>query len=890
MRAQEKQASPPRWADSFLEWFCDEDLLEEIQGDLHEAFQHRLTQSGKLSAKTHYILDVLEFFKPYAFEKYSRSKQFVPMFQNYIKVAIRSIFRRKAFTLINLIGLTVGLASVLMISLYLNHELTYDQGIKDYESVYRMVRKYRDQTYTCMPFKDYYGSDAATQLRLTQHLNQYEEVALSCHFVPSQSDIGGNDQYFAEVGEKRFVIENILYTNTLDAFLAIFPQTFLLGNVENLKNKKNQLILTASQAERFFGKNWQQGLAIGTAVTIQDDMFEVGGVIENPPGNVHYDFNFILSQESIPSWGAYTYFKVTAGSSAKSVVKKFEQDADLVYPGYHEDVLEKGLEAVALPDVHFTQNMLYELKPVANKAYLRTFGLVGIIILLIIWTNYTNLSIAAYAGRQRELGVRKLMGARGKDISAQLMTEAVLLCLVCVPLVYVALSTVLPIFNEMMDLSFVMADLFSTRMILILLALVLTTGIFSGIYPAAVYSRKSMVKLFQAKLNGPGNMRLFNMRNVLLTGQFVMIVSLLSLTYFIHRQMDYVNDMDLGFQKEGIVYFGVNGVEKYNLLKPKLEALPEVKAVGSGGVPGSDMYNQLTYKMKDTDVTLTDGTLQEISYDSFEALGIVCEPCKALKAGKERIFLINQTAAEKLAKIKGVGTNELIGETLVSEPEWENEEYGYGIHHTIGGIIDDYKYFSLKYPNQSLLIDMTAQPSWAYEAIVQVETDDWLATMQQIQDKYEEIETAKPFDAHFLEDRLEQLYSSEKRAGFLMGALSAVAWIVALMGLVGLVSFITFSRQKEMGIRKVFGASVKDIMLLLNRDFAVLAVIATLISLPLAIYLTQNWLENFAYSISPSLWLVGLAGLLVLLVVALVVSLISRKAANSNPRDVLRYE
>lgn len=787
-------------------------------------------------------------------------------------------------------GLIFGLAAVMMIALFLHHELTYDHSIVKHEDTYRLVRKYRDQTYACMPFKDYYGSDAPTQLKLIEHLNEYDEVLTSCQFVPTHSDIGGRDKFYAEVGRRRIVVENILFTNTIDNFLKIFPQTFLMGSPESVSAQKDQLILTESQASHLFGTDWQQELEPGTIIKIQDEPVEIAAVVKDPPDNVHYSFDLICSQELIPSWGAYTYVQVNEGRTGDEITKKFMQNADLVFPGYSEDVLEKGVGAIPIADLHFTQDMLYELKPVANKDYLRTFGLVGIIILLIIWTNYTNLSIAAYASRQRELGVRKVMGAHGRDISAQLLTEAILMCLICIPFVYMAISFALPTFNEMMGMNFEPSILFSGSMLLILGMLILLTGLFSGLYPALVYSRKSMIKLIQSKLNGPRNLRLLNMRNGLLTGQFVMLVSLLSLTYFIHLQMEYVNDRDLGFEKEGIVYFGIDGVEKYDLLKNKLESMPEIKSIGAGGVPGSEMYNQLTYKMKDTEVTLTDGTLQEINYSSFKTLGIVCEPCKELEAGKDQIFLINQTAANKLAKIKGVEPSELIGETLVSEPEWENEEFGYGIHHIIGGIIDDYKYFSLKYPNQSMLIDMVAEPRWAYEMLLKVETDDWTQTLRNVRDQYEEVEPLKPFDPNFLEDRLAQLYEKEKRSSFLMGALSTVAWIVALMGLVGLVSFITYSRRKEIGIRKVMGASVKDILIILNRDFAILTLIATLIAIPLAIFLSNNWLESFAYHINPSPFMVGLAGILVLGVVVLVVSLLSRKAAHTNPREVIRYE
>lgn len=205
-----KTPIPPRWADRFLLWFCSEELIEEIQGDLLEAYLYRCQKYGRQRADRMYVSDVFTFFKPYAFERYSRAKQFLPMANNYFKIAFRNILHRKGFTAINLIGLTFGLAAVLLIGLYLRHELTYDQAMPDSERIHRLVNQYRDQTYTCMRFNDYFGSDAATELQLIQHLRQYDQVEEACHFVTSNSSIGSNEKVYVGLNDQRFVVENIL--------------------------------------------------------------------------------------------------------------------------------------------------------------------------------------------------------------------------------------------------------------------------------------------------------------------------------------------------------------------------------------------------------------------------------------------------------------------------------------------------------------------------------------------------------------------------------------------------------------------------------------------------------------------------------------------------------
>jgi putative ABC transport system permease protein len=885
-----QKPTPPAWADRFLSWFCSDELIEEIQGDLHEAYYRRLESQGPRQAKKMFIKDVFRFFRPYAFEKYSRAKQFLPMFNNYFKIAFRNIMHRKSFTGINLFGLAIGVATVMLIGLYLRHEWTYDQQTPSHEQVYRLMNKYREQTYTPMRFLAYAGSSRDTQMRLINHLQGYEDVEIATHFVPSQSAIGSGDQFYVEVDNKRFVAENALYTNTGMSFQDVFPQDFIIGTPETAFSNFNKIILTEPLALKWFGTTWRSQELLGKLLTIRDDIFELGGVIKEVPGNVHYDFNFIIHQERIPSWAAYTYVKLRPGKDITRLVQRINNEVDLIYPGYTKDELSKGISAVALSDIHFTDNTLYEIKPIANRAYLNTFAIIGLVILLIIWTNYTNLSVAMYADRQKELGMRKVMGARPQDISLQLLVEAIVLALLCFPISWLILRGALPYFSVLMDVSFPANVVFDPGFLISLLSLLLLTGVLSGLYPALAYGSRSMLRLFGKRLTSFGGIRYLNFRNVLVTTQFIMIVGLLSMTFFIRQQMNLIQNKDLGFEKEGVLYFNIDGAEKYKQLKQELLKLPEIKDVGANGVPGSDMFNQMTYKLKNTEVTLSDGTEQYLDYGLIKTLKIECPDCIQLDQGKDQMFLINQTAAEKLAKIKGVAQRALIGQTLVTEPEWENEEYGFGIPHTIDGIIDDYKYFSLKYANQPLLINVSKEPAYVYNMIVRADTKNWGATISKIEEAYTGIEKVRPFDFNFLESRLAQLYENEQRSEVLLTLLSLVAIILALMGLAGIVSFIAFSRQKEIGIRKVLGASSGSILFKFNKEFILMMGVATLIAMPLALYLASQWLESFAFRIEPRFWVVLLAGICALFLVVVLVSFKAYRAANCQPIEVLRTD
>ena len=881
---------PPKWADRFLEWFCDEYLLEEIQGDLHEAFYHHLKTRGPTYAKRQYIYDVTRFFKPYAFEKYSRAKQFLPMFNNYFKIAIRNIWHRKVFTTLNLAGLSVGISAILLIFFYLRNEYTYDQDTPDHQQVYRLMNEYRVQMYTCMSFVDYYGTAPEDQLQLINHLKGYDGVVQACHFVPSESDIGGRDQFYVKVDGREFIADNVLYTNTGTAFNDIFPQEYLLGSVENAFDQFQSVVLTKSLAEAWFGKSWKEQPLLGKTLEVRGELYSLSAVVDDVPPNRHYDFDWIVYQKAIPSWAAYTYFKLEPQQSIDRLMTQLNNDVDKVYPGRSEDVLQKGIHHVALADIHFTPDTLYELKPVANTIYLKTFGIVGLIILLIILTNYTNLSIAMYADRQKELGVRKVMGAQSADISFQLLAEAILLALLCFPVCLLLLSIILPAFFETMGLDLDRSVLWEPSSLGILLGFLLLTGFLSGVYPALVYGRKSMLSLFGGKLSKVFGNRIFNLRNMLIASQFILVIGLMSVTVYIYQQLDFVKNKNLGFTKEGVLFFDIDGAEKYQQLRTALASIPEIKGVGANGIPGSDMYNQSTYKMKDTDVTLSDGTDQYVDYNLLKALNIACEACEELEKGKEEVFVINRTAAEKLAKIKGVQPEDLIGEVLVSEPEWENEEFGYGVPHVIDGIVDDYKFFSLKYPNQSLLISVAKEPGWAYQALVSANTEDWPQTISKIQHAYLEVEKERPFQFQFLEDRLDQLYIAEKRSGTLIGGLSFLAMLLALMGLAGMVSYLAYSRQKEIGIRKVLGASISSILFGFNKEFIQLLLLSTLVAGPLAILFASQWLSSFAFRIEPQIWVILGAGLFSAMLVILLVSLQSYRAASQQPVDVLKTD
>ena len=881
---------PPKWADRFLSWFVSEELIEEIQGDLHEAYYHRVQKLGFPAARRAYCRDVFRFFRPYAFEKYSRLKQFSPMYRNYFKIAIRNIWRRKSFTLVNLTALSAGISAVLLIWLFLSHEWSYDQHVPQADRIFRINNQYREQTYSCMQFANFSTSSPEEQTRLVNYLKSFDGVAAAAHFVCSRSAISPQEQYFIQTTGKEIVVNNVLFTNTGADFQAIFPPEYLAGSLQQSLTGPGKMVLSEKIARQLWGEAWLEISLGNTSVAMGDRSYQLTGIVKNPPGNQHFSYDVMVSTDTMPSWGAYTYLKLQPDVDITGLTQQFNRSIDQVYPGYTQDELSKGITYTPLTRIHFETGALYELKPAADLVSLRAFAVIVLIILLVIWTNYANLAMAMYADRQREIGLRKVMGAVSWNISLQLIAEAVLLALLSLPLIVFLVWWTTPYFAGLMDIDMDPLEMWQPRVLLLLLSLLLLTGLFSGLYPALRYSRKAMIPMLKGTPQGGMIIRRLNFRSLTLTVQFTVVVGLLGLAFIIHRQMAFVQQRDLGFNREGILYFPVQTAADYNMVKSRLLDIPGVLAAGVGDVPGNELYNQSTYQLKGQNQVFSDGTEIYTTLDALQTLGIDCPPCKNISEGQSRLFLVNQKAAEQLSGNKMDSAALLTGQTLVLEPEWENEEYGNGIPHTISGILGNFQYFSMRYDHQPLFIHVIAAPRYISNLLVKIDMTraDWYKSLHAIEEVYRSLAPDRPFDAVFLEDRLDQLYQAEKRSGTLMNALSLLALVLAMLGLGAIASYIAFNRQKEMGIRKVLGASSLEVLLLLNKDFMLLTVVSVVLAAPFTLWFGNQWLNNFAFHITPGISHLLAAGLGTALVVAAVVSLRSLRTASQAPVESIK--
>ena len=890
MQQPNRPIPPPRWADRLLVWFCDDALIEEIQGDLHEAFYQRTQARGLRYARRQYARDVLRFFKPSVIQKFNVYQQHPPMLRNYFKIAVRSLVRQRRYALINGVGLTLGLGCVFLALLYLRNETRYDQFHENAADTYRLLRTYRSQVYTCLPFQSYWNTSADEQLRLPEGFEELSNVQAVTQFVLSYSAVAGQGAYFVETETNgTYTEDQILFTNRGSAFLRIFDWPFLIGDPASALDAPYRVVLCESTAQKYFGTDWQQrDDVLGTSLRIDTVDYQVSGVIRDVPPYSHLEFDLAASTPSIPSWGAYTYAHLKPGADPTPVNQQLNQRYLSLYPEQQEDPLEKGITLQSLTDIHLHSNYLYELKKPGDVRYLYIFGLIGFIILVITGTNYINLSVAMYAGRQKEIGMRKVMGARRRDVSGQFLFEAILLALISLPLALLLLELLLPFFNRLMELSLRNDFLRELPLAAAAVGLTLGIGLLSGLYPSLRLSRRALPQLFKGKLGSTGAG--LSLRRTLVGFQLVLLIALGSATLLINKQLAFIEQKDLGYESEGIVSFGLSNVDDYRYLRERLLAFPQIVSVGSGSLPGELMYNQVTYTLPDAEPVQDDGTSLYMDLGLVEALGITHPALQKLNEGADEVLLINQTAAEALARISDQTPDELVGEVLITEPEYVSEEGEVGFSHVVSGIMDDFHYFTLKEAINPMFLWVRREPEWVYNVVVKARTDQFYETIGRIKEVYTQVRPDVPFRLQFMDERLATLYAQERQIGQLSTALSAIAILLAVLGLSGLVSFIAYQRRSEISIRKVFGASVRQILLLINREFALLVAGATLLAAPLAYFGITAWLANFAYRVSPG-WLdFALVGFISLVLVAAVVSLQSFRTAQRNPAQTLREE
>jgi len=813
----------------------------------------------------------------------NQEPKWMALLPNYLKTGLRNLMRKKFYNGINYLSLTVGLLFSMLAILYIDFETSYDDFHQNKKHKYRVGREFRSQDYSVVSFDGYFGASAEEQLKQINGFQNVAGVIKACHFhtfgLPE----------LVKLGDTELPVEDILQTNTPKRFFDFFNWTFIVGNAEGF-NKLNTVVLTESEAERFFGKDWQSQALFEQVLTYDSTDFQVVGVIEDVPANSHYTFSMAFHTKRIAYWGSRTYIEIAEGEEINEIRDRLDANMGKINSRLAESELFKGTILQNIGEIHLNSDMLYELKPPGDKKYLYIFGVISSIILLLTISNYTNLSIAMNASRAREIGMRKLFGANRTQVVKQFLTEALFLSLLSIPLVILGLKWLVPEFNQFMNVDLSLQGKFW----LLLVGMGFLIGILAGLYPALFLGKKALLPLFKGNLV-KSNSKGLNSRKAIITFQFTLLIGLCSLTLYVNQQLKYIQKADIGFDRDALVYVNLGeGKEVYNTFKNEVMKIPGVTGVGTGSPLGRNPFNQTTYKLGQTDQVFDDAYDIQLTYETIKMLGIETTIPELIKHPEEApryVVIINQTLKNRLMNQFNLSEEELLQRRIIQEPEYTDEETGeVGNPFEIRGFFKDINMFSLRDKITPMFITAYKNPTNVRWATIGYENNLGEQILPKVKEAYQKLGLDKAFYSSFLSQNIEELYKKERRLGKLCILFSLIAFAVAVLGLIALTAYLTTLKQKEIGIRKILGASYWQLVKRFNREYLSLLAIAIFIAAPLTYYGVSRWLASFAYRIEINLLVFLLAALITIVISAFAVSLITLKVAREVPVKALQEE
>ena len=880
-RKSNNSPKPPRWANRFLEWYCAPDLLEEVQGDIYEMYRRRVEEEGLKKAQFRFILDVIQFFNYSTIKgnrRISLPRPFLGMYQNYFKTAIRNLLRHKGYSFINISGLAIGLASFILIFLFVKDELSYEHNHLKSERIYRLVVNYylpndggvENMAVTGPPIGEIVKKDFP-QVEATVRVRKMDDRMIE-----------------REKDQARFY-ETVHFVDS--TVFDVFTLPLIRGNAETALNNPNNVVISEKMALKYFSSTD----IIGEMLSFPDDtlLFQVTGVMENLPSNTHLQMDILLSMSKMESLGFYmqnwwsfsTYtfilFQPEAdldnfSSEIKHISGKYIKDQE-EGSGYRQEYFIQPIR-----DIHLHSKLRGEISPNNDIKTVYIFSIIGILILLVACINFMNLSTARSAGRAREVGLRKVVGARRNQLVTQLLGESFIMTFVSMAIAIILVILVLPVINNLTGKEMEAGLLLTPSILTLLLGILFVVGLLSGLYPAIFMSGFRPVDILKGSFStsAKGNL----LRKSLVVFQFATSIALIASTMIVYQQLNFMFNTDLGFTKEQVIILPTHtdrGIgEKFALLKEELEKLPEVSHTSiSDNVPGYFMNNNVVRKGWTEEAEWSDMRFLRIDEDFFDLYGVKVIAGRGFeeKYGTDEgeAFLLNESGMKRLG---WNNPEEAIGQKLA----WQRRQ-GFVI-----GIIEDFHFMSVKNPIEPVIYI----PSSNHRGFLSVRTssDDYHRLLQTIEREYEKILPGKAFEYKFLDEDFDRQYKNEERFGQLFIYFTSLAVLIACMGLFGLAALAAMQRTKEISIRKVLGASVRDIVFLLSRNFMILVGVAFIVAVPLTWFTMDNWLEDFAVRIQlgPTSFL--LAGILAGVIAMGTISFHILKTARSNPAETLRSE
>ncbi len=806
------------------------------------------------------------------------------MIRNYIKSAFRNIVKNKFYSFLNILGLSMGLIAFIFLFLYINDERSYDKYHENASRIHRIESNFiiagKHEMFAIVPIP----MGPALQL-------EYPEVESVVRIFGAGNSLFRNE-------EKESYEEDFYFTDS--TYFQVFTHKMIMGDPDRCLVEPLSIVLTKSIATKYFGDKDPMGKILESGSGRQ---FKVTGVMEDVPSNSHLRFDALISgttlsaeageeeynsMEPLKFWniGVYTYLMLNENSDMRSIHEKFPE----FYVKYMKDIGDQvnasfELMSTPLTEQHFSDHLSSD-QPKGNKAFIYIFIVVAVFILLIAAINYMNMATARSTKRAREVGIRKVAGAYKGQLIRQFLGESLMLSYISLVIAVVFVYVLLPDFNLLAGKS-VTYDIFLNPVFIIAIICIATIiGLVAGSYPAFYLSSFNPVTVVKGAVSKTGGSGM--LRKILVVFQFFIATAMIISTVVVSQQLSYLRNKDLGFDMENMMILELQDSTfraKAPMFREELLQNPDILGVtNSIGVPGRNTWMQVVRMEKDTVWIDESSIITIVDYHYFDVYDI------KLKQG--RFFDENMgTDAEEAV---------IVNETLVKTHGWDDDPIGKTIHWgfdldgsggrkmKVIGVIEDYHFKSLHNKVQQQMMFM-ADFNKAHLS-VRINGENLRETIDFIEEKWNDFGANRPFNYRFLEETWDEMYTAEKSLGIIFSIATMLTIFIALLGLLGLSSFIAEQRTKEIGLRKIFGASMANIIRLLYKEFAILVGIAFILAIPVAWYVLSLWLENFAFHIQIGVFAFILGGVMSLAVGMLSISFHIIKVASSNPVKAIKYE
>lgn len=802
------------------------------------------------------------------------------MFKNYVKIAFRNIAKYRMFSSINIFGLAIGIATCMMIYFWVQQELNYDRFHKNAHRIYRIERElFRDNLYSRWPIVGGLYKQAL--------IDDFPEIENAMRLWRREFAIKDHRNFTHR--HEMFAVDNSIFQ--------MFDFGLEEGDSQTALTNPKTVVLTRENAIKYFGADEVIGKSLSFELNGEPTDFKVTGILKEVPKNSHVHFDMLISISTYPAerfgeWRSnylYTYVLVNESTIKNELEAKLKTFVSNRLEPVYGDLLSQGLgihevlkmNLFPITDIHLNPSVNWEIEAGGNTASVFIFSSIAVLILIIACINFINLSTARANKRAKEVGLRKTIGADKNQLRIQFIQESIFLAGIALILAMILISLFIPIYNSIFDQKLSTGLLLQGKNILILLGITLTAGLFAGFYPAFYLTRFQPIGVLKGGVQSAKSKSGF--RRNMVVFQFVISIALIIGMFTVYKQMNFIQNRSLGFDKENVVILPVRGsqfAQGYQAFQNELVANSQIISVArSADIPSERIYGNTNFRQpQKTD----DPVSIYIIYSDYDFVDTYKMELAAGRNFSEDFgtdttgtLILNEASANRI----GWSSEEAIGKELV---------YARNARAKVVGVVKDFNYKSAREEIEPLVLVLN--PDYFFSISVRIAPGDVRKTLDFIEQKWSTSFPSELFEYSFLDQRINQLYESEQRMQSIFIVFSCFSIFVACLGLFGLAAFTAEVRTKEIGIRKVLGASTKNVILLLSNEFTKWVLLANIIAWPLAWFFMNKWMQNFVFKADIGWPIFIISGILALVIAVFTFSFQAIKAAYTNPVDTLKYE